>query len=117
MKQNKLHGMIGLARKANKTVCGTPLVCLALRKETKPFLVTVSAHASEGTRNKLRYKCEFYKVPYILIDCPTAELSHIVGKTGEIAAVAITDENFAKAILSAAELTGKDGTAVAAPKQ
>lgn len=117
MKPNKLHGMIGLARKANRTVCGTPLICLALRKEQRPHLVIVSAHASDGTRNKIRYKCEFYKVPYMLIDCSPAELAHIVGKTGEIAAVAITDENFGKAILSAAELTGKDGTASAAPKQ
>ena len=109
--------MIGLARKAGKTVCGTPLICLALRKEKAPLLVLVSTGASEGTKNKLRFKCEFYRVPYTLIDCPTAELAHIVGKTGEIAAVAITDENFAKAILSTAELTGKDGTVTEAPKQ
>jgi len=109
VKPNKLTGIIGLARKAGKAVCGTPLVCLSLREKIKPCLVLVSASASASTRDKLRYKCEYYRVPLFSLPLTTEELANAVGKGGSMACVAITDLGFAKAILTAAESTGKDG--------
>ena len=109
MKQSKLSSMIGLSRRAGKAVLGTPLVCLALRKFPKPCLVLVSEGASEGTKKKLTTKCAYYRVPLTLIPLSTEELAHAVGKEGDMAAIAVTDENLTKAILSARELTGKDG--------
>ncbi len=109
MKPSKLSGMIGLCRKAGKVVCGTELVCLALRKSPKPCLVLVSDSASAGTKKKIRCKAEFYSVPLLEIPLSTALLATAVGKTGETAAIAITDANFAKAITDVAtESTGKD---------
>lgn len=109
VKPNKLTGIIGLAKKAGKTVCGTPLVCLSLREKTKPCLVLVSLSASPSTRDKLRYKCEYYRVPLVTLPLSTEELANAVGKGGSMACVAVTDIGFKKAILAAAESTGKDG--------
>ena len=112
VKPNKLTGIIGLARKAGKAVCGTPLVCLSLREKIKPSLVLVSASASQSTCDKLRYKCEYYRVPLAILPLTTEELANAVGKGGSMACVAITDLGFAKAILTAAESTGKDGASM-----
>ncbi len=117
MKPNKLVSMIGLCRKAGKTVCGTPLVCLALQKREKPCLVLLAENASPGTQKKIRNKTAFYGVPYILVPVTTEALAHAVGKTGEVAAIAVTDNNLASAILHASESTGKDGAESRAPMQ
>ncbi len=117
VKPNKLNMMIGLARRAGKTVCGAPLVFIALREHHKPALVLLSDGASEATKKKVTSKCAYYRVPLISVPIATDELAKAVGKSGELAAVAVTDDNFKKAILSAAELTGKDGTPLEAPKQ
>ena len=109
VKPNKLTGMIGLCRKAGKVVCGTPLVCLALREKRKPCLVPLPSQAGASTEQKVRYKCEYYRVPLCTLPLTTEELATSVGKGGEMACVAITDDGFAKAILTAAESTGKDG--------
>ena len=86
---------LGLCRRAGKTVHGTPLVCTALAKKKPPCLVLMSAGASAATQKKLTNKCLFYRVPLITVDVDTATLAHAVGKTGDIAAVAVTDESFA----------------------
>ena len=87
---------LGLARRAGKTVHGTPLICTALATKKPPCLVIMSLGASENTQKKLSNKCLFYKVPLLLTEADTEALAHAVGKTGAMAAVAVTDESFAK---------------------
>ena len=87
---------LGLARRAGKTVHGTPLICTALATKKPPCLVVMSLGASAATQKKLMSKSSFYNVPLITIESDTDVLAHAVGKTGCIAAVAVTDENFAK---------------------
>lgn len=87
---------LGLCRRAGKTVHGTPLVCLALAGKKKPCLVILAADVSSGTAKKVESKCGFYQVPLIKTEATTEEMAHAVGKTGALAAVAVTDENFAK---------------------
>jgi len=86
---------LGLARRAGKTVHGTPLICTALATKKPPYLVIMSLGASESTQKKLRNKCLFYKVPLVTTEADTEALAHAVGKTGAMAAVAVTDESFA----------------------
>ena len=86
---------LGLCRRAGKAVCGTPLVCTELAKKKPPYLVLMSETASAATQKKLTNKCLFYRVPLIKIAVDTGSLAHAVGKTGDLAAVAVTDENFA----------------------
>ena len=117
MQPNKLTGMIGLAKKAGKIISGTPLVCLSLSNKPAPVLVLLSETASAGTQKKIRCKTAFYGVRLAVVPLSTGELGNAVGKTGDVAAVAVTDENLAGAILRATESTGKDEADPSAPKQ
>ena len=93
----KLAGMLGLAMRAGKVTLGTDQICTALSKG-RINLVLVSGTASDSTKKKLRFKCEYYKTPMIEVNIDTEELGRLLGKTYTPAAVAITDDNFAKAI-------------------
>ena len=94
---DKLTGMLGLAMRAGQLVVGTEQVCLAMAKG-KIIICLVSQEASEGTRKKLRTKCEFYGVRMITHDITIGELGRVIGKTYAPACVGITDQNFASAI-------------------
>ena len=87
---------LGLCRRAGKTIHGTPLVCEALAKRKPPYLVLLSAGASTATAKKITDKCRFYRVPLLTVPADTERLARAVGKESALAAVAITDENFAK---------------------
>lgn len=87
---------LGLCRRAGKTVHGTPLVCEALAKRKPPMLVILSEGASEATAKRITDKCRFYRVPLITVPADTGRLARAVGKSCALAAVAVTDENFAK---------------------
>lgn len=95
----RLSGMIGLARRAGKTVIGTEQVCLALAKtKSEVKLVLFSHTASDATKKKITVKCEFYGVKAIEINIDTEELARLLGKSFATAAVAVTDDNLAVAI-------------------
>ena len=92
--------MLGFAMRAGKLVIGTDLVCKQLSKGSVR-LVVVSRAASDGTKNKLRYKCEFYKIPAIEVDIDTECLGKILGKSFAPATVGVCDEGFAEEIKKA----------------
>ncbi len=89
-------GMLGLARRAGKTVLGTDMICEKMRAKKKPVLVLVSHTASDATRDRLTKKCVFYNIPSLLVEISTEELGRLMGKAGALAAVAVTDEGFAR---------------------
>lgn len=69
-------------------------------------LVLVSEDASDNTKKLFSNMCKFYKVPKCF--CGTKqELGCAVGKTIR-ASLAVTDENFAKAISEKLEQAGKE---------
>ena len=90
-------GMLGLAMKAGKVVIGTEQVIAFLQKK-KLKLVLVSGNASDGTKKKIKFKCEFYKIPALELTTSTDELGRLLGKTYAPAVVGITDENFSNTI-------------------
>lgn len=96
----RLLGFLGLCRKAGKLIIGTPLVCEALGARTKPHLVLVCAYASPATRKKLQTKTAYYGVTLRMPALDPEELAHAVGKTGAVAALAVTDPGMAAALLS-----------------
>lgn len=95
---SRFLGMLGLARRAGRVIIGTELVCRAMPKRGKDSvrLVIISDKASEATRKKLTVKSDFYGIEYIEVSIDTEELGRTLGKTYAPAAVAVTDENFAK---------------------
>jgi len=101
----KLKTTIGLAAKAGKVVAGTPLICESLRAKgsRKPIVVLLGNDCSENTLKKLTDKCAFYEVQRVMLPISMSELSDAVGKRSVVAAVAITDEGLARAVLSKLE--------------
>ena len=92
--------MLGFAMRAGKIIIGTDIVCSSLSSKKPPKLVGVSVGASEGTKNKLKFKCEFYGIKMVQINLSTEELGALLGKTYTPAVIGITDEGFAKEIES-----------------
>jgi len=97
----RLSGMLGFAARARKLVFGTELALRAVQSGAAK-LVLVSLYASEGTKKKLRTKCEFYSTPRVEADIDTELLGKLVGKASAISAVAVTDGRFAEEISRAA---------------
>ena len=96
---DRFLGLLGLAKRAGRTVTGAPLIFTAMRSKRPPCLVLVASDASDGARKKLRTKCEFYKIPLLYTTYTKEALAHAVGNSGEVAAVAITDQGLAGELL------------------
>ena len=97
----KLLSALGLCRKAGKLICGTPMICDALRSAKKPYAVIMASDNSENTQKKLGDKCKFYGVELMIPDLDGDALSGAIGKSGRTSAVAVTDENFCRLLKSA----------------
>lgn len=96
----RIVGMLGLAMRAGKLIIGTDMICRAMAKR-QPMLVVVSSSASDGTKKKLRTKCEFYDTELIEIALDTEMLGHLLGKAYTPAAVAVTESGIAEQIRKA----------------
>lgn len=96
----QFFGMLGLAKRAGKTVHGTDMICEQMRAKRKPVLVFVSQNASDATRKRLFTKSNFYSIPLVEISASTEELGHLLSGGGLTAAVAIMDDGFAARLLA-----------------
>ena len=97
----KLLSSLGLCVKAGKTVFGVPMICEAMRKGGRgmPKLVIEAADTSENTHKKINDKCAYYKVRCERIGADGETLAKALGKTGVIAAVAVTDERLCEVVI------------------
>ena len=96
--ENHLLSTLGLCARAGKIVVGTPMVCEALREKNAPVCVLEACDTSDNTHKKLSDKCAFYHVPLYRIGADCAALGRAVGKTGTVAAVAVTDRELFRAL-------------------
>ena len=98
--QTKLLGMIGFAKKAGKIIIGCELVLGAIRSAGQKFpkIVLVSADASENTKKRVENACKFYECSLRCLPIGGAKLGEIVGKSGTVCCVGITDDGFASTI-------------------
>ena len=93
----KLLGALGLCVRAGKVIFGTPMICDAMRRgKQKPVLVLEAGDTSENTHKRLTDKCKFYGVRHVRMECDGERLAAAVGKTGALAAVAITDPQMSR---------------------
>ena len=104
METERTHRYIGIARKAGKLLIGTPAVCDGLRRGDGDS-VFASCDISEGTKKRLSDKCSYYGATLHILPTDGAALAHMIGKTGSVAAVMITDPGLASAARSAAAAT------------
>lgn len=98
---SKLLGVLGLCTRAGALICGTDNVCEAMRKRSsvgRPLLVLEARGCSANTHKKITDKCTYYKIDHTMLPVDAATLAAALGRTGEIAAVGITDENLCRAV-------------------
>lgn len=100
MNNDKILSLLGLATKSGKLVSGEFMVEKVV-KEHKARLVIIATDTSDGSKKNYRDMCTFYHVP--IYEYGTKEtLGHCIGK--EIrAAVAVSDEGFAKSLIQKLE--------------
>ncbi len=100
----KLPLMIGMCARARKIIIGCEQICIALKAQKKgstPLLVLEAADVSENTHKRLSDRCSYYGVQKHILPLSSEELAHCIGKKGgSVAAVAVTDEEMSRAVMS-----------------
>lgn len=82
---------LGICAKAGRLITGTPLICEALKGRQKPLVVLAASDNSQNTEKRLADKCAFYNIKLLRLSADGEALAHAVGKSGRVAAVAVTD--------------------------
>ena len=95
MAGNKFLGMLGLAMRAGRVVIGFDEIAKGAQRG-KIHLVILSDEASDGTKKKIRTKCEFYNIQKITVNVSGEELGKRLGKVSAPVCIGITDEGFAR---------------------
>ena len=98
--ENKVLGLIGIAKMAGKIVTGTEMTVDAVRGGKKGVkLLLCSADASQTTYKRIKNTAEYYKVPFYTLGSDKEKLAGITGRGGEqISVVGILDEGLSNAI-------------------
>ena len=91
---------LGLCAKAGKLVYGVPMVCEALKKQKSVVAVFSAADNSPNSAKRLSDRCTYYGIPLYQLQVDGGTLSGAVGKSGRIAALAVTDQSLCRLVLS-----------------
>lgn len=96
--------MLGFAARAGRIIFGTDTVCRSLGTDGDRAvrLVLVANDASDTTKRKLAYKCEYYGKPLMILDIDGGELGERLGKSYQAMVIAINDKGFADEIIKRA---------------
>ncbi len=99
-RQEYMLSSLGLCVRAGRVIFGVPMICESLRRggTNAPRLVLEAADTSDGTHKKITDKCTHYGVEHIRLACDGATLAHVLGKSGVLAAVAITDDRMTEMV-------------------
>lgn len=96
MINNKIYGLIGLARRASKISFGTESSMDSIRKR-KAKLVIIAEDAAERTKKNFKIECEKIKISFRIYGT-IEDLSNAIGQNNK-AIITINDENFSKEII------------------
>ena len=91
---------LSLCAKARKLIYGVPMVCEALKKQKTVVAVFSAADNSPNSAKRLSDRCTYYGVPLYTLNVDGDTLSGAVGKSGRLAALAVTDQNLWQLVLS-----------------
>lgn len=92
---NKVYGLLGLAARSGKVVCGMDAVLDSI-KFKKVKLVIVAEDASEKTKKNVKFVCDKNNLKYLSIGLKD-DLSHAIGKENKVV-FAIKDKNIINGI-------------------
>ena len=106
--EQKLLSLLGFAARGRKLVAGTDLCRDSVRRGHAIVTIVVS-DASANTKKRIIDACKYYRSDMCIAPVTSAELSHRIGKTGEIMVVSVTDIHLADGIAALFESKpGKD---------
>ena len=94
---DKIIGMLGLARRAGALIYGSDSTAQKIRFG-KVYLAIVANDASDRTKKLIRNKSTSFNVPMYEYST-AAELGAKLGKS-DISVISVSDRNFAKAIIN-----------------
>ena len=97
MRQNQWMSLLGLANRARKIISGEELTIKEIRNGSAK-LVLLSADASVNTTKKITDKCNFYEIPFKLVE-DRYLLGQAIGKEARVV-VAVLDKGFAKKLIT-----------------
>ncbi len=112
MGMDKFLGMLGLAHKAGKTAVGTKAATDSIRSG-KARLAILASDTAENARKRIKDACNAHQIPCRELSAYNKEtIGAALGiKSGETAAVAVTDAHFVKAL---SQLIGTNETTMQA---
>lgn len=99
----------GLCAKAGKLIYGVPMICEALKKQRTVVAVFSAVDNAPNSAKRLRDRCAFYGVALYEPEIDGDTLAGAVGKSGRIAAIAVTDPNLCQLVLSKLPKQTKNG--------
>ena len=83
------------------------MVTAAVRSKTA-LLVLLTSDAAPNAVKRITDSCNYHQVRLITIEYSKGELATAIGSTDEVAAIALLDHNFTKAILELRETDKTD---------
>ncbi len=92
----KVYGLLGLAKRAGRLVCGEAACKEAVRYGSS-YLIVLASDTSANTSKNILDSCRFYNVKHIVLGTKE-ELGHAVGNSFN-AVLSVNDEGFANGIL------------------
>jgi ribosomal protein L7Ae-like RNA K-turn-binding protein len=95
--KNSYLNLLGLAQRAGKCTLGEESILKDIRSK-KAKLVLLASDIGPQTKKKLTNKCNYYEVPYLIVD-DRETISDAIGKSQRVA-IAILDAGFATKIKS-----------------
>lgn len=98
--EGKLLSTLGLCVRAGKVIFGTEQICDAMRAggAKSPTLVLEASDTSENTHKRISDRCAYYKVKHIRLESSGTQLASALGKTSNLAAVAVTDRRMSEMV-------------------
>ena len=98
--KRKALSYVGFARRCGRCAIGAEQATSEVRKAAGTVCVVISSDSSERTRKQITDKCASYGAPLVDIGVSGEELGAAVGKMTAVSAVAVTDKELARAIVS-----------------
>lgn len=96
---DKLHGLLGMARRAGKLSIGFD-ASLAAVKDGKSALLLLAGDASPKTEKECRFTADSFGAKVCTLPYDKAALADAIGMSKPVAVAAVCDSGFAKAIRS-----------------
>ena len=99
MNEGKIISLLGIAKKAGKTVSGTDMTVESVRKKKGLVcLILLANDASANTVKRITNTTQYYSIPLVRMSIGKSELAKIIGSVSEVSVIGITDIGFANAM-------------------